>query len=332
MKKNLRKVMSAVTGASMLMSGLTAAQAAEVEVAAEAEATAFDKVANVQGGFGFNQNEVTPADDVFDLFGTAVTGICAKPDFALSSADKDHYVNVGGKIAYAYTTNLSSKARQNRTVLCACATGAATAQAMVSGIDLKDIIDLKAVAKEAKTLVVKGSDGYTAKVPLQYALDQEAMLVMQVGDRDVPSGNQFWVPETVAKYFVRDVVEFELSEEEAPALESRAEDLRYEIALNNTVEGKEFAVGEQISFQGYADDFADPIAAIEFSMDGGETWTAYETAKTSTKRWVCWHFDYTPEAEGNYQLTVRARTASGKVSPLAANVNFTVSGVAATRA
>lgn len=324
MKKNLRKVMSAVTGASMLMSGISMAETEAVETKAQVEAAAFDKLANVEGVFQFNQNQVTPADEVFSLFGTAVTGICAKPDFALTSADKDHYVNVGGKIAYAYTTSLKDKKKSDKTVLCACATGAATAQAMVTGVELKDVIDLKAVAADAKTLVVKGSDGYTAKMPLSYALDQEAMLVMQVGGEDLPSGTQFWVPETVSKYFVRDVVELELSDEEAPELDARDENLRYEIALNNTVEGKEFAVGQKISFQGYADDFADPIAAIEFSMDGGETWTSYETVNTSTKRWVCWTFDYTPEQAGNYKLTARARTASGKVSPLAANVDFTV--------
>lgn len=324
MKKNLRKVMSAVTGASMLMSGISMAETEAVETKVETEAVAYDKLANVEGSFNWNQNQVTPADEVFSLFGTAVTGICATPDFAVTSADKDHYVNVGGKIAYAYTTNLSKKQQSSKTVLCACATGAATAQAIVTGVELKDVIDLKAVAAEAKTLVVKGADGYTAKMPLSYALDQEAMLVMQVGGEDVPSGTQLWVPETVAKYFVRNVVELELSDEETPELDQRDADLRYEIALNNTVEGKEFAVGEKITFQGYADDNADQIAAVEFSMDGGETWTSYATANTSTKRWVCWSFDFTPEQAGNYKLTARARTASGEVSPLAANVSFTV--------
>ena len=59
-------------------------------------------------------------------------------------------------------------------------------------------------------------------------------------------------------------------------------------------------------------------------MDGGETWTSYATEKASSKLWVYWHFGYTPAKAGNYQMSVRARTVSGKISPLAANVEFTV--------
>ena len=37
-----------------------------------------------------------------------------------------------------------------------------------------------------------------------------------------------------------------------------------------------------------------------------------------------WHFGFTPRMEDSYQLSVRARTASGKVSTLAASVTFDV--------
>ena len=328
MNKTLKKTLTGVTSAAMLTSTAAQAVVAETDMVvsvSEQEAVSFKKVANVEGTFSFNQNMITPADDVFSLFGTAVTGLCAKPDFAMSSADKDYYVNVGGKISYSGTRNLKAMAGQNRTMLCACATGPATAQAQITGVPVSDVLSLSDLdLGTANTLVVKSADGYTAKLPLQVVLEKNAMLAYQVGGKDIPSGVQLWMPDTVAKYFVRNVVDLEVtSSAEVPKLDSRDESLKAEIALMNKVEDI-FTVGKTMTFEGYADDFEDAIAAIEFSMDGGETWTSYPTEKVSTDLWVYWHFSYTPTSAGSYQMTVRARTASGKVSPLAANVAFTV--------
>ena len=133
------------------------------------------------------------------------------------------------------------------------------------------------------------------------------------------------MPETVAKYFTRDVVDIELTAEaEAPEVEQRDEALRAEVAIMNTVESKTLKAGETVTFEGYADDCGDAIAAVEFSLDGGETWTSYETANATAEKWVYWHFSYTPETSGAYQRSVCARTTGGNVSPLAANVEFSV--------
>lgn len=78
-----------------------------------------------------------------------------------------------------------------------------------------------------------------------------------------------------------------------------------------------FTVGDQIGFEGYADDFDVPIAAVEFSMDGGETWA-------TGSAWVYWRFDYLADAPGTYRLNVRAVTAEGRVSALASGIVFEV--------
>ena len=328
MKKNLRNLLSGVTGVAMMAGG--AAQAVAVEQApavtfSETEEVAYRRVAHVDGAFTFNQNMITPADDVFNLFGTAVTGLCAKPDFAMTSADKDCYVNVGGRISYAGTRNLRHMNPMSRTMLCACATGPATAQTSVVGVPVSDVLALSDLEAEASnTLVVRSADGYTARLPLKMVLEKEALLAYQVAGKDIPTGVQLWMPETVAKYFVRNVVELEVTQEaEAPTLEGRSAELQAEVALMNLVEDT-FPVGKTMTFEGYADDFRDAIVAIEFSLDDGATWTTYSTPKTTTDRWVYWHFGYTPDQPGAYKMSVRARTASGKVSPMAANVVFNV--------
>lgn len=40
------------------------------------------------------------------------------------------------------------------------------------------------------------------------------------------------------------------------------------------VQGK---VGEPLTFEGYADDYDKAIVAMEFSLDGGTTWTRHAT-------------------------------------------------------
>ena len=326
MNKKTRRILSGASTAALLTSAAAQVVAQEVnlDVAAEAvQAVEYDKVAGVKGEFTFDQDVVTPADEVFSLFGSVVTGLCAKPDFALGEGST--LVNVGGDFIESYTVDLKEKVSQVRTLLCSCATAAATVNANITGVLLKDVLELAKLDERVNTIAVKGADGYTAKLPLRYALDKDAMFVYQVGGKDVPSGNQFWVPETVAKYFTRNVMEIELTAEaEVPAVDAREDAYRAEVAVMNTVQGREFAVNETITFEGYSDDCGDAIAAIEFSLDGGETWTTYETANATADKWVYWHFSYTPEAAGTYQLTVRARTQSGNVSPMAANVVFNV--------
>ena len=327
MKKNTKKILSGATGAAMLLSGVATVASAEVgfEVKADETVKEYNKVANVQGGFSFDQETVTPADEVFNLFGTVVTGMCAKPDFAVGEEKTEYFVNVGGKIEKSYTVDLKEKTEESRVQLCACATGAATANAQITGVLLKDVLELAKTTEEVNTVAVTGADGYTTKLPLTYVLEKEAMIAYQVGGKDIPTGAQFWVPETVAKYFTRNVVDIELlKEENVPEVEARDEALQAEVVINNAVEGASFAAGQAITFEGYADDLGEPIAKVEFSLDGGETWTAYETTGASADKWVYWHFSTEIEEAGEYQLTARAVTESGKVSPLAANVAFEV--------
>lgn len=330
MRKNMKKLLSGVSSAAMLASGAAQVAVAETgyEVAVNEAAAEYVKVANVQGAFDFNQDNVTPANRMFNLFGTAVTGMCAKPNYELEAGTKDYYLNVGGKIAKAYTVNIKEEKAQSRVALCSCATGPATANVEITGVKLADVLQLAEMDADVNTVTAIGADGYKASLPLSYALEKEAMIVYKVNNEKNPTGMQFWVPGTVAKYFTRNVVDIELTAEaEVPEVAQREDALRAEIAIVNRVEGN-VAVGEEVTFEGYADDCGDAIAAVEFSMDGGKTWTAYETAEATADRWVYWSFSFTPEAEGEYELCVRARTESGNVSPLAANVTFTAAEAA----
>ena len=83
-------------------------------------------------------------------------------------------------------------------------------------------------------------------------------------------------------------------------------------------------IGESITFNGYADDFASGVSAIQFSLDNGLTWTSYETADAVAEKGVNWRFAYTPTQPGRYLLKVRAIDKLGRASALISGYAFEV--------
>ncbi|MCI8424797.1 MAG: molybdopterin-binding protein [Adlercreutzia sp.] len=74
-------------------------------------------------------------------------------------------------------------------------------------------------------------------------------------------------------------------------------------------------VGRPVRFEGYAEDYGCPIVAVQFSLDGGDTWTDYDVSGSTGDLWVHWTFEYTPERPGAYCLLVRSVNERGEASP-----------------
>lgn len=87
-------------------------------------------------------------------------------------------------------------------------------------------------------------------------------------------------------------------------------------------EGQILEAGVSHEFEGYAYGFDSQIAAVEFSMDNGKTWVTCETPDSDLTKWVYWHFDFTPETQGAYVLSVRAVLSDGSVGYLPDTVMF----------
>ena len=371
-KTDAYKVLSAVTGASVLLAGCAAPavvqQAPEQEAAAREQAAvsaaelegvtysngiavetfvaqpaAVSPIANVQGEFAFNQDVVTPTDEVFNLFGTAVTGVCASPaaPSIVEGEAEDWTISVDGDVEHSFSAKLRDLAEQSsktQTMACACANnpagGSLIANAQVTGIPMADIVEMAGLHEGVNTVSVISDDGYAQPMPLSYMLERDALLVYQINGEDIPAaqGNpvQLWMPSSVAKYFTRRVMEVRFtSEAEEPALlTDSAKEGEYvnrpNIGIVNYANGETFAVGQPITFEGYADDYDKAIARVEFSLDGGKTWTAYETKDATSDKWVYWYFTYTPEETGTFELSVRSVTTDGAVSPLSSTMVFTV--------
>lgn len=360
MKKEKKQWVSGIAGAAMLLSGCTAVSAAPEAAAvpapepasaaqpaddepadtlrqngyiltpAASPAVDYLAVSHVQGSFAFDQNVISPSDEAFNLFGTALTGACAKPAFAFEEGYEelgDYYINVSGHLRQSYQVSLRDleDKEETRIMSCACATGSQTINAEVGGIPLEAILQLAELKEGANTVTLRGSDGYGVPMPLSYALDKDAMLVYRINGQELPENQrtQLWMPGSVAKYFTRDIVDIEItSEETVPEIIEAGPDYRVQISIQNYADEQAFPAGQPVVFEGYADDYDKAIAAIEVSMDGGETWTTYETDGASADKWVYWYFTYTPEEAGTYKLMVRAVNEDGLVSPLVSTLYF----------
>ena len=328
MKKNTIRTLSALTGAMTAVSAAASAEAVQTPVVQVSEAAKeYNKVANVAGEFTYHQEAVTPTDEIFSLFGTVATGLCAKPDFAFEDGEASYFINVSGSLKKQKTFTMAELEKMpsvQKMMLCSCATGEALAQAAVTGVPVSAILELADLDEDANVITFRSADGYGEKLPLSYVLEKDALLVYKINGEDVPTQTQIWMPGTVASYFTRQVASIEVSAEETvPEVKTADAAQRVKVMLGNTVDSAVKA-GEVIAFTGYADDFGTPIAAIEFSMDGGETWTACETTDANAEKWVCWTFEWKAGAAGEYRMEIRARNANGETTPLAASVVFTV--------
>ena len=294
----------------------------------------FTHVADVQGTFAFNQEGVTPNDELFNVFGTALTSMCSKPSIEMLDNGEgvaNYYINVGGNIKKNFTVNVSEMKDSEQTALmgCSCATGKPFGQAAVVGVPLESIVGMADLEEGVNTVTAYGADGFGQALPLQYAIDKKAMLVYEVNGEGLKSTDgsavQMWLPETVARYFTRNIVNIELTRQaEEPSVQQVDPQFRNKIDIHNTSEGCVFKAGYDITFEGVADDCGSPITAIEFSFDDGATWTSCATDGATADKWVNWQFTTSFAKPGDYSVSVRAKTADGVVSPLESTLTFEV--------
>ena len=356
MNKPAQKIMAGVAGAVLLASGTGAALAAQQPATAEegsrpagathtvadldiraqwlGEESPYVRLANVEGAFAFNQEGTTPNDELFNVFGTAILSMCSKPAPELAAGQDGvatYFVNVGGHVKESFTVDLSELDDEEQEALmgCSCATGSPFGQAAVMGVPLSAVVEMADLEDGVNTVTAYGADGFGQPLPLRYALEKNALLVYQVNGQELEAATgsslQLWMPETVARYFTRDIVNIELTQEDAePDVQQVDPCYRNKINIMNYSDDCVFKAGDEITFEGVADDLGSPIAAIEFSFDNGRTWTSCDTDGATADKWVNWQFTTSFEEKGDYRMTVRAKTADGMVSPLAATLLFEV--------
>ena len=135
---------------------------------------------------------------------------------------------------------------------------------------------------------------------------------------------------TPANYFLRDITEIRITcESEIPADPGANMEYPQQPKHRRTVGLRRIAfvergflmiapptckLGDTLVFEGYADDYGEHIAAVEFSLDGGTSWTAFDTGNSAPDLMVRWTYSYEPTKSGRYQLKVRSVSDDGRRS------------------
>lgn len=191
---------------------------------------------------------------------------------------------------------------------------------------------------KANTVTFTSADGKTMAFPLDFLIERGAVIANKVNgealEESVGGSNQLWIPGVAAKYFIRDIVKIDFSlEDEPPAPPSHdpkgvqftnRPNVAAHLAEKAPLPDGTYPVGEPIVVEGYASDYDKRITAVEFSRDGGEHWTRYDTEGATAERVVYWSFEVMPETAGEHAYIVRAVNEDGQVSPVPATVLFDV--------
>ncbi|MDO5042981.1 MAG: molybdopterin-dependent oxidoreductase [Slackia sp.] len=209
-------------------------------------------------------------------------------------------------------------------------TGQATIfQAEVTGIPLKDVIEYAQPNEGTNGYTPKGNDGFGNLMPLECLEDAPALLVLEVNGQTLRPSQGYpvavWVGGgAAAAEFPKYVTSINITTEAnadklwthprhgSNVSPSQTEDADLIFFPNAGVLNYptgvvlENQVGSQMTLEGYADAYHEPIAKVEYSLDGGKTWTTMETPGTDVNRWVYWRMNFTPQEAGSYHLKVRA--------------------------
>lgn len=186
------------------------------------------RVADVQGEFVFGQNEITPNEAIKNMFQKAVAAVCSLlPQYEAGNAET-WSIEVKGAVNNAFSATLGELAEsdnaQTSIMTCACsanqAGGGAIANAMVTGVPVRDLIVRAGMDADANTVTFTSADGTESCLPLSYVLVHGAVIAYEINGEDLSASvggtNQLWLSGSAGKYFTRDIVSVEFSYRDDP--------------------------------------------------------------------------------------------------------------------
>ena len=301
--------------------------------------TGWNDVANVQGEFTFDQDYITPVEDIFWYWGNG-TNRGFQPNYSSYEEDPEQFDNwemtITGSVAEPVTLSLKQLAEENsvtKVMKLSCQVnqpgGALCANVEVTGIPLTYILDKAQLNEDATAVMFVGDDLWTgAYTDLDFIrnYEDESLLVYKVNGQyllpELGYPCQVWYPASGAGGFTKRVREIRVASGAAArrmvGVANPEEPGTYFNKPNSSIfyyeNGQFFEEGQSITFEGYADAYDLTVVAMEFSLDRGKTWTHYDTPETDNERWVHWTYTITPPSAGSYVLYCRAVTDTGLVN------------------
>ncbi|MGB0591811.1 MAG: molybdopterin-dependent oxidoreductase [Myxococcota bacterium] len=202
--------------------------------------------------------------------------------------------------------------------------GNAISNAEWTGLRLRDLLEALELTVPEGTLWITFAcgDGYETFLPFDDdALD--LILVWEMNGEPLPAGHGAPLRALVpGRYGMKNpkwiaALAFSNAEEPAGFWESYGWSAEARYRVHSWVHEPD--AGDTLSAQGvtllgsaHAGDV--PIARVELSTDGGESWRDAELTYTGPPNaWSLWRFEWTPEASGPYTIVARATDLNGRV-------------------
>ena len=190
----------------------------------------------VEGAFAFTQGDLTCNSTISHIFRIMSAAACGSTflEQAPSAAGEASVLEVTGAVEQSFSASLEELIAEDPaevTMGCSCAgdtvDGAAHANAHVSGVLVRSLLEKAGVVDEANTIVFTSTDGFEVALPLDYVTQRFSVIVDTINNEPMRevlgSSNQLWLGSTSARYFSRDIVKIELQiRDEAPAVPDAA--------------------------------------------------------------------------------------------------------------
>ena len=301
-----------------------------------------------EGEFTFDQTVRTDPDNMFSLNWLGGFSDYMVYDDYVNGLDEEDFpfddweIHVEGLVDYPYTITLGEMIRtmpsETRLMSMHCTldpcTGGLISTCEVTGVPVSALLEKAGVQAGAVEVYTEPADGVCSyPTTLEWLAEHDGLLVYEINGQRLKMYQgypvQSWMPGMGAPNFAKQVSRLIVSDEPVEDLYTyvgwvREEEGRFfnkpNASIFYTKDGQIIEAGKPFTFEGFADAYDDPIRAMEFSMDGGETWKTFETAEAEVGVWVYWFYTFTPKEPGAYVLKVRAVTESGLVSETPATI------------
>ena len=209
--------------------------------------------------------------------------------------------------------------------------GPVVAQVEVTGIPLDWFLEQAGLTDTSEVVNFFSPDGFGGGLfgtKLDDLAKREVLLVYEVNGERLGWDDGYplaaWIGGTHATKCTKEVCEIRVGSEAPARYDSFIPGTLATAGLNKpnvgvigTPSGVVVQAGETYTFEGYADAFEANVSGLEFSLDGGQNWTHFDTPGTDFDRWVYWRLAWTaPEgADAAYVLQIRGVCEDGTVTP-----------------
>jgi DMSO/TMAO reductase YedYZ molybdopterin-dependent catalytic subunit len=210
--------------------------------------------------------------------------------------------------------------------------GALMSTGSFGGIRLVDLVAMAGPQAEAAWVAFTGRDGYSESIPL--SLVQGAPEILVAYDLDgapLPMGHGFPARMVIPGHYGMkgpkwlDKIDL-VSEEARGYWEQQGWDhdavVKTTARFDHPRDGDILKLGP-LTLAGVAFAGTRGISKVDYSTDGGATWTAAPIKPPLSKlTWVLWQASWTPASEGPYQLAVRAVDGTGALQSSQASSSY----------